>query len=124
MTRSKTAASALLILSLLLIPARGFAHAILMTSQPPAGATVEGPDVPMLLHFNSRIDHARSLLTVTDADGQARTLAIAPSSAVDEIKSMATLSAGKYVLRWQVLSADGHITRGDVLFEVRTPATP
>jgi hypothetical protein len=30
----------------------------------------------------------------------------------------ATLTPGPYVLRWQVLAIDGHITRGDVTFTV------
>jgi copper resistance protein C len=28
------------------------------------------------------------------------------------------LAKGAYVLRWQVLSSDGHITRGEVPFQV------
>ena len=30
----------------------------------------------------------------------------------------AALTAGAYVLRWQVLAIDGHITRGDIPFMV------
>jgi methionine-rich copper-binding protein CopC len=30
----------------------------------------------------------------------------------------ADLAAGGYVLRWQVLAIDGHITRGDIPFAV------
>jgi methionine-rich copper-binding protein CopC len=29
------------------------------------------------------------------------------------------LERGEYVLRWQVLASDGHITRGEVPFRVR-----
>jgi methionine-rich copper-binding protein CopC len=32
-----------------------------------------------------------------------------------------TLTPGTYVLRWQVLAIDGHITRGDVPFTVTEP---
>jgi hypothetical protein len=31
------------------------------------------------------------------------------------------LTPGVYVLRWQVLAIDGHITRGDVPFTVMEP---
>jgi len=31
------------------------------------------------------------------------------------------LTPGSYVLRWQVLAVDGHITRGDVPFTVTVP---
>jgi methionine-rich copper-binding protein CopC len=29
------------------------------------------------------------------------------------------LSAGEYILRWQVLASDGHITRGEIPFQVK-----
>ena len=31
------------------------------------------------------------------------------------------LAPGAYRLRWQVLSVDGHVSRGDVNFKVRAP---
>ena len=42
-------------------------------------------------------------------------------SAADVLAASATLTPGAYVMRWQVLAVDGHITRGDVPFTVQGP---
>jgi methionine-rich copper-binding protein CopC len=34
------------------------------------------------------------------------------------LRATLTVAPGAYVLRWQVLAVDGHITRGDVPFTV------
>jgi len=39
----------------------------------------------------------------------------------DLLTTTAALSPGGYVVRWQVLAVDGHITRGDVPFTVTGP---
>ena len=51
-------------LVLALVPAGASAHAILMQSQPAAGASVPAGSMPVTVRFNSRIDHARSRLTL------------------------------------------------------------
>ncbi|MBC9879479.1 copper resistance protein CopC [Bradyrhizobium sp. INPA01-394B] len=95
------------------------AHAIILSSAPSAGATVSGDAVAIRLHFNSRIDHARSKLTLLAPDGTSQTLTPAADAPVDELNAEATrLSSGAWRLRWQVLSVDGHITRGDIPFTV------
>ena len=43
-----------------------------------------------------------------------------PNSPADEIDAEAHLETpGEWRLRWQVLSIDGHITRGDIPFTAR-----
>ena len=112
-----------LLATLLLAPAAGSAHAIIVDSSPAVDATVAGPDVDVTLRFNSRIDRARSSITLTPpgAAKSAKSAAL-PLAAIDSpdiLKARATgLAAGPYVLRWQVLSVDGHITRGDIPFKV------
>ena len=96
------------------------AHAILLESQPVARATVPPGPSAIRLRFNSRIDHARSRLALRT--GQAETaLALDPASPADVLAASTTLAPGAYVLRWQVLAVDGHITRGDVPLTVRAP---
>jgi len=112
------------ILTGLAMPRPASAHAILIASDPPVDGTVVGPDIAVALHFNSRIDHKRTALTLTGPDGAQTTLAIAPDTAPDEIRTDATLVPGVYTLRWQVLSGDGHITRGDVPFTVVPAPAP
>lgn len=97
------------------------AHAILLDSQPAPRATVPPGRATISLKFNSKVDHARSRIALR-ANGAETALPIDPASAADSMATMATLSPGDYVVRWQVLAVDGHITRGDVPFTVQTPA--
>ncbi len=98
------------------------AHAVLLESNPPVKSAVLGPNVPIKLRFNVRIDALRSRLTLIRPDGSARSLEITKQTPADTVSSQATgLSAGAYRLRWQVLASDGHITRGEIPFTV-TPS--
>ena len=100
------------------LPGAAQAHAILLDSQPAArGVAAPGP-ARITLRFNSRIDQARSRLALR-RDGADQTLPLQPTGAEDVLAAQATLAPGSYVLRWQVLAVDGHITRGDVPFVVR-----
>ena len=100
-------------------PLAAQAHAILLDSTPAVNAAVAGPTVTIALHFNSRIDHARSRLTLTLPDRTTKVLPITKSSAEEIVEASAELPPGSYSLRWQVLAVDGHITRGDVPFTVQ-----
>ena len=97
------------------------AHAVIIDSVPAVDAGVAG-DSDVTLHFNSRIDHQRSRLTLIAPDGSANLLTIAPDSAPDVVATKLNgLAAGQYRLRWQVLAVDGHLTRGDIRFSVKAP---
>jgi hypothetical protein len=97
------------------------AHAVIIDSTPAVDAVVAG-DSDVDLHFNSRIDHQRSRLTLIGPDGSASSLTIAPDSAPDIVAAKLTgLAPGQYRLRWQVLAIDGHLTRGDIRFSVKAP---
>ena len=107
------------LLGLMLVPAVASAHAILLASTPTAGASVGSGRVDMTFRYNSRIDHARSRLTLTDPDHRLSVLKIMPTGQADTLQASAELAEpGAYVVRWQVLAIDGHITRGDVPFTV------
>jgi len=104
---------------LALAPALAEAHAILVQSEPSAGGTATAGKVAMEFRFNSRIDAARSRLMLTAPDHSQSVLPIAPEDGPPDIlPANATLTPGAYVVRWQVLAVDGHITRGDVPFTV------
>ena len=105
-------------LTLALFPNPGEAHAILEASDPPPGAKTAAGSIAMKLRFNSRIDRARSRLTLTNPGGTKTTPPIDPDGPPDILTTTLTLTPGAYVLRWQVLAVDGHITRGDVPFTV------
>jgi hypothetical protein len=98
------------------------AHAVLLESSPGLKTSVSGPDVPMKLRFNVRIDAARSRLTLVDPDGSSQALEISKQASPEIISAEAKgLHPGAYRLRWQVLSSDGHITRGEIPFTVVKP---
>jgi hypothetical protein len=95
------------------------AHAIVVSSQPAAGAVVRQKDTAIELRFNSRIDHRRSRLFLVRPDGTRSELVILDPTRPDIVAARATeLAPGSYRVRWQVLSVDGHITRGDIPFSV------
>jgi hypothetical protein len=99
-------------------PAR--AHAILLGAIPTAHQVVNGGSIPIKLHFNSRIDGRRSRLSLIGPDGRERALPIRDQPSPDTLTAEAeTLLPGSYMLRWQVLAEDGHITRGEVPFQAQ-----
>jgi copper resistance protein C len=100
-------------------PVAAAAHAIIIASNPAVDAVVGGTSVPIELRFNSRIDHRRSRLTLVRPDGTSATLPLAAEVTPDLLTTRASgLVPGVYRLHWQVLSIDGHITRGDIPFTV------
>ena len=112
---------ALPLVSLLLAAShQAWAHAIIISSSPVVDATVSTDALPIRLRFNSRIDHSRSRLTLIAPDGMEQVLTPTPDSPADEFDAEAHLNApGGWRLQWQVLSVDGHITRGDIPFTAR-----
>ena len=109
----------ILLLALSAAPAQ--AHAILVESTPAIGAALAGGTINLSLRFNSRIDAARSLLTLIRPDRSTLVITKDPSGAEDVLAAHGTLPPGAYIVRWQVLAVDGHITRGDVGFTVLPP---
>lgn len=96
------------------------AHAVLLESSPALKSSVSGPDVPLKLRFNVRIDASRSRLTLVDPNGSSQTLDISKQESPEIISAEAKrLHPGLYRLRWQVLASDGHITRGEIPFTVK-----
>jgi len=103
----------------LLVPAISEAHAILLESTPAANSTVHGPELAIRLRFNSRIDAGRSQISLVRPDGASATLKLQEQSSPDTLSCVAGgLQPGAHRIRWQVLAADGHITRGEIPFTV------
>jgi methionine-rich copper-binding protein CopC len=97
-----------------------WAHAVLLSAQPGENSTVSGPDVAVLLKYNSRVDTQHSTLTLLAPDGKVEKVAIGGQPAPGFLSAKLTgLVRGAYELRWQVLAIDGHVTRGKVLFQIR-----
>ncbi len=100
--------------------ADAFAHAIVVASTPAAHATVAGPAADISVRFNSRIDPRRSVLRLVGPKGAVQPLAFQADDPPVALTAKATgLGAGAWQIYWQVLSVDGHITRGYIPFSVR-----
>jgi methionine-rich copper-binding protein CopC len=94
-------------------------HAILKETSPAANSSVAGPDVPVILKFNVRIDAGRSKMQLLHQDNTVTDLMIEKQTSPDTLSGKATgLKAGAHSIRWQVLAPDGHITRGEIPFKV------
>jgi len=91
------------------------AHALLLSFK------VDGQDV--VLHYNGRVDAGRSRLSLLNADGSnPQKLDCEAGEDQATLKShLGTVAPGAYILRWEVLSVDGHISRGDQALTLPTP---
>jgi methionine-rich copper-binding protein CopC len=97
-----------------------YGHAILLDAAPTANQVIDGSHTRIRLRFNSRIDAKRSRITLVASDGRRFSLNIDKQASDDALSSeVKDLQHGTYLLRWQVLAYDGHITRGEIRFQVR-----
>ena len=114
------AGAILLVLATIIVsPRSALAHAVLLSSTPQKNASVSGPDITINLKYNSRVDGARSTLSLLKPDGTIEKIGTPQQPAPDVLSATSHgLTKGAYVLRWQVFAADGHITRGEVPFQV------
>ena len=108
-------------IALLGLTAAGFVegHAVLKETHPAANSKVAGPDVPIVLKYNVRVDGKLSKIQLLNPDNSTTGLKLEEQEAPDTLNAKATgLKPGAYKIRWQVLAPDGHITRGEVPFTV------
>jgi copper resistance protein C len=99
--------------------APAWAHAVIVSASPTANEQVAPGELPVRIEFNSRIDKARSRLQVTAPAGDKTDVPIDQAGDPNVMAgTTGALTPGAYVLRWQVLAIDGHITRGDIPFIV------
>jgi methionine-rich copper-binding protein CopC len=110
--------------ALFLAPA-AFAHAIIVSSKPAANSQVPQGPVEILLQYNSRIDATHSRVSLVDPAGKVAALNVADGSTPGSLTAAGSTDApGTWIIRWQVLSVDGHITRGDIPFQAIAKTTP
>jgi copper resistance protein C len=97
-----------------------FAHAIVVAATPSARQTVAQSELNVEIRFNSRVDVGRSRFTLARPDGASVILPLLGSGASETLTAKARgLENGNYRLLWQTLSIDGHITHGEIPFEVK-----
>jgi copper resistance protein C len=108
-----------LLVAVLSLASVAYSHAIVLSATPAQHQEVSGPNVPVNLSFNSRIDTKRSRLILVMPDGKQVVLSVSEASGQSLISEAKGLKRGSYLLRWQVLASDGHISRGEVPFRVK-----
>ncbi len=120
--RPRLAALVVLLAAVFFAAEQAEAHAIILSSSPAANSQVpEGP-VDVLLQYNSRIDISHSRVSLVDPAGKVSALKAAAGSTPGSLAAPGKVDApGKWIIRWQALSLDGHITRGEIPFQVVAP---
>ena len=95
------------------------AHSLLLESLPAANATLSAPPRQIALRFNNRIEKPLSRVRLLDAQGVARSLAVAADGAPDRLTAdVPALAPGRWQVEWQVLSTDGHVVSGRFEFRL------
>lgn len=106
--------------TLLTLPSAVAPHALVLESRPKAGKVLASPPDRIVLRFNSRIELALSTLSVTDSTGRTVRLPLSAENGSPDrlVAPLERLAPDIYLVRWKVLSADGHLTEGVFRFTV------
>jgi putative copper export protein/methionine-rich copper-binding protein CopC len=126
--RTAVAVSALLILILTVLsswaagPAWG--HPYLVQTQPGPGVALPNPPARIQIGFTEPVVLEGSSLRLEDSDG--RPVALGPVGRPEEGPGLAadvtdTVGGDVYLVRWSVLSEDGHSSKGEFRFGVNGP---
>ncbi len=115
-------AQAILIGLLLVAPSLATAHAYLVKSIPAGRATLFSSPAKVQLWFNERLEPRYSSLSVIDPDGKRVDLdnaRVPPDDPKQLWVGVKQLSSGRYLVRFRVLSVDGHIVEQSFPFTIR-----
>lgn len=99
-----------------------FAHAILVKAVPDREAVISAAPEEVLLTFNEGVGNEFLALAVVDGSGQRVDKHDARLEFTDHSHlraSVGTLAPGRYMVRYRVLSADGHVVSGKYYFQVQ-----
>ena len=104
-------------------PVPAAAHAIVLESVPPNDAVLSRAPERVLLRFNSKIETRLSHVTLSAEGGAPVRVAITDGATGESgpdrlVIPLHPLAAGRYVIRYRVLSVDGHVTEGALRFRV------
>jgi copper resistance protein C len=106
----------------LFFPALGFAHAYLVKSVPAGRATLLRSPSRIQLWFNERLEPRFSKISVSAESGAPVDLGD-PRVAADDPKQLSVgvkpLAPGKYIVKFHVLSVDGHVVDQNFPFTIR-----
>lgn len=117
--------SAIAVLFLGMSYQQALAHAHLKSQLPAEGAAIEQSQAPKVitLDFSEGIELAFSKIKVTNSDGKEITVGKLSLDPVNNTKLLlpleSDLSEGDYLVNWNVVSVDGHKTKGSYQFSVK-----
>ncbi|MBG3011984.1 copper homeostasis periplasmic binding protein CopC [Proteus faecis] len=117
--------SAIAVLFLGMSYQQALAHAHLKSQLPAEGAAIEQAQAPKVitLDFSEGIELAFSKIKVTNSDGKEITVGKLTLDPVNNTKLLlpleSDLSEGDYLVNWNVVSVDGHKTKGSYQFSVK-----
>jgi len=109
----------------LALPASASAHATLKTTSPTYRERLDTPPTRVTLRFDQQVTVMPRSIQVLTAKG--RLVSLRPQAGSDRRElevPVRRLRRGAYTVRWQALSADGHVVSGVFTFGVRVPAPP
>lgn len=111
---------ALLVGGALLVPSVASAHLALRRSEPADSASLVAPPRSITLWFTVRPQLSFSRLTLAGPAGEVPLGALAADTG-NALRAVlpATLAPGRYLVRWQAASGDGHPIRGEFIFTVQ-----
>jgi copper transport protein len=107
------------------MPITATAHAVLVASDPAAGARIDSAPQTVRLTFDEPVETSVGSLRVFDAKGESHTSGPVFHPGGDARSIAAHIDAmqrGQFVVSWQVVSADSHIVDGTYAFGFGVPA--
>ena len=106
----------------LLAPATVGAHAVLVKSSPARRAVLALSPLRVEMVFNERLEPAYSTVSVwTNSNVQVddKKIVVGPEDPHRLTVGLPPLAPGRYVVKFRVLSVDGHLVEGTFPFEIR-----
>jgi methionine-rich copper-binding protein CopC len=100
------------------------AHAVLVRSSPPHRAVLRQAPSQVELWFNERLEPAYSSVTISSRTGVAIKTGAAQMGAQDGRRlsvQLPRVPPAEYLVRFRVLSVDGHVAEGAFAFTVSAP---
>lgn len=98
------------------IAAGASAHALLVRSSPQAGARLSRAPGTMILHFSEPIVAGSQRVQLRSGDGHAVALGRSHAAGTVVDQPLPARLHGVFLVYWRVVSADGHVTRGEFAF--------
>jgi methionine-rich copper-binding protein CopC len=105
-----------------LAPGNLLAHAYLVKSVPAKRAVLYRAPAKIQLWFNERLEPNYSSFTLSGADGKSLDIG-KPEVNLEDPKQLSVsvkpLPAGRYVIKYRVLSVDGHVVQDEFFFSIK-----